>query len=517
MSRGNGMRDVELDDGGPDDGGPGAGDEAARARGDPRHGQREPASVVPAGGGVGPALWARRRWLLLACALALLAVVVVDGVRARAREAHLAAVAGVLEPMDSSLREVWTQPGGWQHPAVHGPDLMVSIFGDLRAGFRLVGNDIATGEQQWDVTLPDVASDLDVECRALGPDVHGRIGVFHARSGPGAVSTHIVCRLVVPAAPGAELPAHGPGSEVRLVVLDAQTGETVADRSLEYGFGTVETLRSDLLVTTVLSDGRVQVTREDPLTGRARWTARSEQRLPGAGFGRGPQAPETRTEHGVIVVSGLITMALSEDGDVLGEWPAEGGQRPVELTVLADGRFVVGTPDVQGTVPYGTVSASDAGDGFPIDGPLLRLAVDDGSASDLLLTTRASTAEIVALDARTGEPRWSAEATPEDWELLLDDRLITTYRGDLVAVDTRTGRRLWTAADDPQVDRPVLTDGHVVIFPTGYDDQEPILTAIDITDGRALWTAAGPPGTVAFFEIGRRLIALQQEQMTRLG
>lgn len=84
-------------------------------------------------------------------------------------------------------------------------------------------------------------------------------------------------------------------------------------------------------------------------------------------------------------------------------------------------------------------------------------------------------------------------------------------------LDTRTGRRLWTAADDPQVDRPVLTDGHVVIFPTGYDDQEPILTAVDITDGRVLWTAAGPPGTVAFFEIGRRLIALQQEQMTRLG
>ena len=516
MSRGKGMRDVELDDGGPDDGGPGAGDEAARSRGDPGQGQREPVSAVAAGGGVGPALWARRRWLLLACALAMLAaVVVVDGVRARARDAHLAAVAGLLEPMDSSLREVWTQPGGWGHPAVHGPDLMVSLFGDPREGFRLVGNDIVTGEQRWDVALPEVASELDVGCRALGPDVQGLISVFHARSGPRAVSTHIVCRLVVPAAPGAELPAHGPGSEARLVVLDAQTGERVSDRSLEYGFGTVETLGSDILVTTVLSDGRVQVTREDPLTGRVRWTARSEQPLPGAGSEQGPRALETRTEHGVIVVSGLMALALSEDGEVLGEWPEEGGQRPVELTVLADGRFVVGSPSVQG--PYGTVSASDAGNGFPIDRPLLRLAVDDGSASDLLFTTSATAAEIVALDARTGEPRWSAEATPEDWELLLDDRLITTFGDDLVAVDTRTGKRLWTAPDDLRVRRPLLTDGHVVLFATGYDDQEPILTAVDITDGRVLWTAAGPPGTVAFFEIGRRLIALQQEQMTRLG
>lgn len=419
--------------------------------------------------------------------------------------------------MDSSLREVWIQPGGWQHPAVHGPDLMVSLFGDPSEGFRLVGNDIVTGEQRWDVALPEVASELDVGCRALGPDVQGLISVFHARSGPHAVSTHIVCRLVAPASPGTELPAHGPGSEARLVVLDAQTGETVRDRSLEYGFGTVETLGSDIVVTTVLSDGRVQVTRENPLTGRVRWTARSEQPLPGAGFGRGPQAPETRTEHGVIVVSGLIAMALSEDGEVLGEWPAEGGQRQVELTVLADGRFVVGTPDVQGIAHYGTVSASDDGDGFPIDGPLLRLAVDDGSASDLLLTISASGAEVVALDARTGNARWSTEATPEDGDLLLDDRLITTFGDDLVAVDTRTGKRLWTAPDDLRARRPLLTDGHVVLVTTGNDDQEPILTAVDITDGRVLWTAAGPPGTVQFFEIGRRLIALQQEQMTRLG
>lgn len=298
------------------------------------------------------------------------------------------------------------------------------------------------------------------------------------------------------------------------MVLDAQTGERVSDRSLEYGFGTVETLGSDILVTTVLSDGRVQVTREDPLTGRVRWTARSEQPLPGAGFGRGPHAPETRTEHGVTVVSGPLTMALSEDGEVLGEWPAGDGLRPVEL---ADGRFVVGTPDVPGTLPYGTVSASDAGDGFPIDGPHLRLAVDDGSASDLPLTTSASATEVVALDARTGEPRWSAEATPEDWDLLLDDRLITTFGDDLVAVDTRTGERLWTAPDDLRACRPLLTDGHAVLVTTGYDDQEPILTAVDVTDGRVLWTAAGPPGTVAFFEIGRHLIALQQEQMTRLG
>lgn len=497
------LADVELEDGEP-----GAGDDAARARGNPNRERREAGSVVPSGGEIGPALRARRRWLLGAGALALLlaAVVVVDVIRARDRVAHLAAVAGLLEPIDASLREMWSQPGGWQHPAVHGPDLMVSIFYDRGDAFRLVANDIVTGEQRWDVALPEVAVAESVACLALGADVN-------------EVSTHIVCHFAVPAAPGAELPAYGPRSATRLVVLDAQTGETVGDRSLEYGSGTVETLGSDILVTTVLADGRVQVTREDPLTGRDRWTVHSEQPLPGAGSVPGPQEPETKTEHGVIALSNPTVMALSEDGEVLGQWPAQGAQPaalPVELTVLADGRFVVGNPQVQGDVPYGTVSASDARDGFPIDGPLLELAVDDGSASDLLLTTSEGGNEIVALDARTGEPRWTAAATPRSGALLLDHRLITTAGSDLVALDTRTGTRLWTAANGPQADHDLLTDGHVVLVPT-VDNEESILTAVDITDGRVRWMTAGPPDVVTFYEIGHRLIALQQQQMIRLS
>ncbi len=451
---------------------------------------------------------ARRRWLLPAGALALClaTVVVVDGVRDRDRVAHLAAVPGLLEPIDSSLREVWSQPGGWFYPAVHGPDLMVSLFDDRGTPFRLVANDIVTGEQRWDVPLPGVAVFEAVECRALGIDAH-------------EVSTQIACRLDVPAAPGAEVPAYGPRSEERLVVLDAKTGETVAERSLDHGYGTVEALGSDLLVTNVLADGRVQVAREDPLTGRVRWTVVSEQPLPGAGSGAGPRAPETTTEHGVIVVSGPMAMALSAAGEILGEWSAESVEpttRPVELTVLADGRFVVGTPKVQADVPYGMVAASDAGDGFPIDGPLLELAVDDGSASDLLLTTSAGGDEILALDTRTGEPRWSAAATPRGGALLLDHRLIATAGSDLVALDTRTGKLLWTAANGSQTDDDLLTDGHIVLVP-GTDNGESILTAVDLTDGRVRWTTGGPPNVVAYFEIGRRLIALQRQHMIRLG
>lgn len=78
----------------------------------------------------------------------------------------------------------------------------------------------------------------------------------------------------------------------------------------------------------------------------------------------------------------------------------------MDVTVLADGRFVMGGSHYPSDHPYGTVSASDADDGFPIDGPLLALEVDDGRASDLLLTVPEESCEIIAFDARTGERVW---------------------------------------------------------------------------------------------------------------
>lgn len=93
----------------------------------------------------------------------------------------------------------------------------------------------------------------------------------------------------------------------------------------------------------------------------------------------------------------------------------------MDVTVLADGRFVMGGSHYPSDHPYGTVSASDADDGFPIDGPLLALEVDDGRASDLLLTVPEESCEIIALDARTGERVWSAAATPRTEALVPTD------------------------------------------------------------------------------------------------
>jgi outer membrane protein assembly factor BamB len=443
-----------------------------------------------------------------ALAVALVTVLVVDGVRSRDVAARLSSTPGVLEPVSSPLEEAWNEPGGWFHPAVHGPDLMINQFHD--GGIvRLVGTDVVTGEQLWDVMVPGAPPEDGIMCRPLTPDSP-------------TVTTHVLCRLEVPVGPGTELPGHGPRGEPRLLVLDARTGDTVADRALDHGFGAIATLGADVVVTTVQPDGRVRVERQDPASGEVRWIVDSEQTLAGAGSGAGPRSPETEVQQGVVVLEGPLGMALSADGEALGEWQAPDGALPesdsraLTITVLADGRFVVGSDVERGDRPYGTVSVSDARDGFPIDGPVLEPAVDDGSADELLLTASTGGREIVALDRRTGEPIWTARATPRTEPLLLDHRLITSAGTDLVALDTRTGEQLWNRPIG-RGDFQLLTDGHVVLVPSDTQSRtESTVTATDLADGRVRWTAEAPANVIGYYSIGGQLIALQQEAMIRL-
>ncbi len=99
---------------------------------------------------------------------------------------------------------------------------------------------------------------------------------------------------------------------------------------------------------------------------------------------------------------------------------------------------------------------------------------------------------------------------------MLDRRLITTFGGRLVALDMETGERLWSGPEGPEAEVHLLTDGRVVLV-AEFGLAETTFTAVDLTDGRVRWTATGPGEMRGVFAIGRRLIALQQQQMFRLG
>lgn len=455
--------------------------------------------VARGSGALGRALESRRRrrrWLLAAgLAAVLVGGSAVSGIRARDRAAWLAALPGVLAPLDRSPREVWhVQMRGWGQVQALGGGLL--LFGpDLERPPAIELRDAVTGEARWVAPLPEIGAATDVRCSALGD---------------AARAARVVCRLA--------------GEPARLVVLDARTGRRVAERAMDSENSSVTPIGLDLVVAEVLADGRAEVTRQDPVTGKVRWTFRSAQPLRSPGVG--PSWFDVSVQHGVIVANGPVTWAFAPDGTVLGEWHLTGGDWAVkggwglDVSVLPDGRFAVGESGGVGLsdAEYGTVSASDARDGFPIPGPVLEPVVDDGSVPGVLITRPAHKGGLVALDSATGRRLWEAGSQPWGDALVLDTRLVVVAVRQLTAFDARSGRLLWSV-DVPMGNhsQQVLTDGRVILVPMFATDQGAVLVALDPADGRTRWTTRLPGGTSHLESAAGRLLALAGRDVVALG
>ena len=502
MARGD-MRDVVLGDDGDQDTG------ARRAAAGP---SRDGTQDAPAAVSFRDAVLGYRRWLfvLVGALVVVLATVVVPEIRAREQDARLVDVPGVLFPIDPPLEPIWSRSVGLGLEEVTH-DVLVAIFRSPD-GHEVVGMDPLTGERLWATALPPTLNVADSRCRILRGDLP-------------APSASVACHLAAPLASGQDRLPYGPGAEQRLLVLEPRTGDVLADRSLGFGYVMIVPWGTDLVLTEVLPDGRLQVTREDPVDGEDRWSLRSDEILPGAGTGAGPRPILPSVEHDVLLVYGPVTRALSPDGKVLGEWVSAaavpGTEAPhVEVTVLPDGRFVVSDPAERTPgSPYGHVVTSGGRVELALDGPLVPLLVDDGSAADVLLTLPPGGEEIVAVDSRTGVRRWSSATNLGTFPLVLDRRVVTTVGDEVVALDAGSGERLWTAlSGEVRSNEALMPDGRVALVPLADDAAGArTLAAVGLSDGRVRWRARAPEGTRGYIEAGGHLFALHGSRITRLS
>lgn len=462
----------------------------------------------------------RRRRLPLAVAAVVVLVAVVSGavevVRERERAALMSAVPRVLDPLDPSIAAAWSIPGGWEHSLILGPATTIGDAGLTLAvfatenGSALVANDLDTGAELWRAPLPALRGRPrdSVQCRVLGDGT------------PPTTAAHVVCRFVVPLARGVDRPPYGPGAETRLVVLDARTGERVTERSLGVGYWAMDAVEGDVVLVEIPADGRPVVTREDPVAGTVHWTFRGDIPMPSAGLTAGPPArPFVTVQGDVITVVGPATWALTGHGREIDRWGpvSDPANSFIDVAVLPDGRFAVATVSLQPELVETTdawVVTPGTREGFSLAAGLSGPVVDDGSASDILLTDSPGSRRMTAVDSRTGRTRWSVDYGNSSSDVLvLDRRMIRAVDGRVVAVDTRTGSVLWTALEGDLMipHQQLLTDGDVVLVPTGSDGEAMTLHALDLEDGRTRWTATGPAGVFAYFALDGRLVALQHE------
>lgn len=521
------MRDVVVvDDDGPDGGAaPSAGPAGGRATRGLRRGPRgHPGARHDRPGGLHDADPRRPgrpvRWPV---AVVVAAVVVAGAAAVDARSARVEGLPGGLAPLTAPPTTLWRHRASEVHATTAAGDLVVSRHG--ASGDRVVELvDTRTGATRWTASLP--GDPRHVACVPVGDTAARRGG-------------QVACRLLAPA-PGSRADDAGPALVSRLVVLDAGTGARVAERPWADRETALTSLGPDLVRVGLLADRHVRVTREHAVTGDARWTVRSPRPVRWAGSsGDRPRTPVPSVQQGLVVVAGgPAAWVLSPGGTVLGEWLPLGSVRTtVDVTVLPDGRYAVTETATTGTVvgetpvgdtaasgsgtgpgltTNGSVSRSTARDGFVVGG-LLRSSLDDGSASDLLLTRSPSGAQVVALDRATGATRWRAPVAAGD-AVVLDGRVVVASSDGVTALDASTGRTLWERHLGGLRPRPqVLTDGRVVVVLRWGPAAARRLTALDVADGRERWSVAAPDGTVALQVAQGRLVARTPDELVAVG
>lgn len=452
----------------------------------------------------------RRRWAAgLVLVAAVVGVNVVSAAQERERAEHLATVPGILRPLTAPLVPVWERPYEWR---VHtgGGELLVGEPGP-DGDVDVVSIDPATGEARWRTAIPEAAESGGSSLTLLGDEHAGTSG-------------HAVVRILDPG-PAADSVGWIPSLRALVIVLDTRTGARVAERAR----GATSTIAlgsvgEDLVVAELLPDGRARVHRESTATGEPLWTFVSA--APVAAQEILPEPLHVEVQRGVVVVTGPSSYALDpSDGRLLREWTPPAGEadapgRRHEITVLADGRFVVGRTGPFGPTAEddGTVSAGGGHDGFPVRGAVLRLGVDDRSAADVLLTVPVGPGAIAAYDATSGEPLWTREGRPADAPVLLDGRLFALVRSHVEAIDVRSGRLVWRSPElAVRETATVLTDGQAVIVPTIATGPRTLLTAFDLADGSELWSAPLPGQMVEVQAVDGRLVAQGETSIMAFG
>ncbi|WNB85830.1 PQQ-binding-like beta-propeller repeat protein [Cellulomonas sp. ATA003] len=299
------------------------------------------------------------------------------------------------------------------------------------------------------------------------------------------------------------------GGEGTARVLDPATGDVDLTIALAAG-DAWHVVDGDLVTIGLDADGRAAAGRWSLTTGEQQWAYHGAEAIAvDASTGWGTWL-DGRTV-GLEVGDWSVTLDVGtgvETAQGGGESLAGGGDAEnVQRVELADGRVLVYGPTPSGDVRT-TVHPADGGEPATVPGIVPPLAVDDGSVPGAVVaidvestgpwglgmvdldsgewrwTSEAEGAgvavlagvvlvsdgsRVTALDARTGQTRWSSAPSSSPsfsgWEVATDGRRVLVLDGqgferELVARDVRTGERVWAT-------EPPLSDGALVPLPDG--------------------------------------------------
>jgi outer membrane protein assembly factor BamB len=419
--------------------------------------------------------------VLFALAVAVAVVNLADARRETERLSALGDTPGVLRTLDHPLVEVWRADGG----QVFAASAEVVVLRDITGQESLSAIDTVTGELRWTRTLTRGEA-----CVPVGSD---------GSDGAGPTPALVACsRLADPD----EVAAGVVTGAARLVALDIGTGAELRSLSLETEPMTLDVVDDDLVVSRVGDRATVQVLRWDPGADRVVWAYRSD-----------PGRADTITSGGwwmSHLEGGLLwfgqTTFLAVAAASGQEVPVTGPSAPGARTMpLPDGGSVEWSYRPDGYPDRTRVLDTDGSVRFEFEGEPWVAPVTDGSFPDVLAMRKAVTQDVVGLDVRTGDLRWSARTMQGMYPYVhIDGVVIAVGTLRAVAVDVRDGARLW---EEP-IARPrtaPLTDGRVVLILTR--EQGTIgIAAHRLRTGNVAWRVPVPDDAFYLEQAGQDLV-----------
>lgn len=417
--------------------------------------------------------WVRRHapWLVATAALVVASLVVTQAVldrREDARVAALAAIPGVLPPVDASIGVLWLADPELAAALRSGAmvdGVLVGGVQDASGASAIVGLDPDTGVVAWRTPLdlptpqptPSSASpELWISCT---PVARGSVHVAACTSqqvGEGVVGI--------------------PPSSVW--VLDPADGDVLADTEVAGGWG-LSFVDDAMVVARPVSADRREVRATDVVDGTPRWSWTTPRTVgTGAEEPSGTASLQSAEDHVVLVVD-TRSWVLTTTGDPVLDVPLDAASwlQPARAGVFIESTWT-------SSAYSGTLLLPD-GSRVPVDETASWLAVDDGSAPGVVFTVGQAPGGADGLSgrsARTGERLWHVAGTIVT-SLLLDGTLYIATSGSLVAVDATTGRLHWTT-DTDHMPQQLSTDGRHLLLP----GPGVTLEAYTMSDGALAWT-----------------------------
>lgn len=448
------------------------------------------------------------RWwpLPVTLAVAVTAVAVVAAERDRERSERLAAVPGVVRPLDGPPEVLWSVPatpgdqvlaaGGGVVVVAHGAQVWRASAHDPRSGEVLWASDVASaaraGTEGGPVRCPDPGTDVGRVLVCLAPEP----GPVYADDPDGSVTSGDVRAFALSSA--------GPEPEqTHVVALATRDGRRLGTWTLDGEVVAAGRVQDDVVVVTVDDADHVLAQRRDGATGAVGWSWRSPVPVRGTSVQALTSIEVTRE---LVVVAGSATRVL----DV-----ADG----TELTSAPDFSFLRVRPLREG---FGTWSPAQGGAVHdaagavtaPVPGLPAPLVVDDGSEPRLVVLDAGS--DVVAYDAATGTERWRAR-TPFDPALLVDHRLVVAGGSGYGVVDARTGVEVWEEQFGAPLPWLPVTDGGLVLGPALAPDGSPQLVGRGLPDGVRYWTVPVPTDTRRVRAVAGHLVLTADDEHRVLG